>query len=490
MRNVVCFIVLILCFIPQLAAQDLAVRLFDEYEAFAEDGITSRRIKHRDVQRLLEEVAASGVAEVNTVGASIEGRELYLISLGTGDTDVFLWSQMHGDESTATMAIFDMLNFFASTIDYPERAEILKGVRIHFLPMLNPDGAEHFTRRNRLGIDMNRDALRLQSPEARTLKRVRDSLDADFGFNLHDQSRYYNALRTEKPATISFLAPAYNYEKSVNTVRANAMKVIVLMNRVLQQFVPGQVGRYNDDFEPRAFGDNIQKWGTSTMLIESGGQYKDPEKQEIRKLNFVAIIAALHSIAKQTYAAIPAGEYFDIPNNDRKLFDLKITGLTYELLGHQYILDVGFFRNEVDNEAHEDYHIVGGIGDLGDLSTFYGYKMLNASGFTFVPAKIFPEVVKDVKGAMAMDHVKLIQQGYGYVRVEEIPDSLMAIDAPLHLIATSYTPDPGIFPGNNPSFFLEDSNGDLRYYVVNGCLIDLRINLDPEPHGISGLILR
>ena len=116
---------------------------------------------------------------------------------------------MHGNEPTATQAIFDILNFMASSDFSGEKTEILKSVRLHFLPMLNPDGASVFKRRNTLSIDINRDALRLQSPEGRTLKRVRDSLEAEFGFNLHDQSTYYNAERTPRPATISYLAPAY-----------------------------------------------------------------------------------------------------------------------------------------------------------------------------------------------------------------------------------------------------------------------------------------
>jgi hypothetical protein len=190
-----------------------------------------------------------------------------------------------------------------------EKEAILSKLKLHFLPMLNPDGAEVFTRRNALGIDINRDALRLQSPEGQTLKRLRDSLDADFGFNLHDQSTYYNAERTEKPATISYLATAYNYEKDINEVRANAMKVIVYMNNIIQNYAPGQVGRYSDDFEPRAFGDNIAKCGTSLILIESGGFPDDPEKQEIRKLNYVSILSALYTIANGSYNYIPIEDY-------------------------------------------------------------------------------------------------------------------------------------------------------------------------------------
>ena len=234
---------------------------------------------------------------------------------------------MHGNEPTATQAIFDILNFLASPDQGTEKRAILESVRLHFLPMLNPDGAEVFARRNALGVDINRDALRLQSPEGRTLKGVRDSLEAEFGFNLHDQSTYYNAERTSKPATISYLAPAYNYEKEINTVRANAMKVIGYMNGILQKYAPGQVGKYNDDFEPRAFGDNIQKWGTSAILIESGGYPEDVEKQEIRKLNYVSILSAIYTIATGSYEKMTLEGYESIPENDRKLFDLKILHL-------------------------------------------------------------------------------------------------------------------------------------------------------------------
>ncbi|MBL7472775.1 M14 family metallopeptidase [Robertkochia sediminum] len=476
-------------FVLHAQAQDLSERLNKDYSKFNEQSVQKRRIKYDDLKAFLSGIEGTGALEVNKAGTSIEGRNLYLISLGEGDTDVFLWSQMHGDESTATMAILDMINFFRSDAHYPERATLLKQLRIHFLPMLNPDGAQRFTRRNRLGIDMNRDAMRLQSPESRTLKRIRDSLEADFGFNLHDQSRYYNALRTPKPATISFLAPAYNYEKSINTVRGNAMRVIAQMNRVLQTLIPGQVGRYNDDFEPRAFGDNIQKWGTSTILIESGGQYTDPEKQEIRKLNFIAILNALYSIATEVYKQVPVDEYFEIPNNDRKLFDLKLTGMTYELMGENYILDVGIQRNEVDNEGHHSFFYKGSIADLGDLSTFYGYRTIDAKDLKYVPATIYPETLENIKEIKAMNVLELIKQGYGYLRVNNIPADLTYTDLPMHVLSEDHTPDPEVIIGNNPSFFLANKKGELLYYVCNGTLIDIA-NIKKEAGVLNALIMR
>ena len=308
---------LLLPFIGYSQKETIDQRLFASYDDYKEVSIDKRRFKHNEIQPLIDSLETLKAFQVTKLGESIQGRSISMISIGNGETDILLWSQMHGDEPTATAAIFDIINYFK------QDKSLLKNVRVHFIPMLNPDGAEIFSRRNAIGIDINRDAVRRQSPESELLKRVRDSLDADFGFNLHDQSKYYNAKTNEKPATISFLAPAYNFEKDINETRGNAMRVIANMNKVIQRYARGQVGRYSDEFEPRAFGDNMQKWGTSTILIESGGHYDDPEKQFIRKLNYVSILSAIETISTKSYEATTLDKYLSIPKNDRKLFDLE-----------------------------------------------------------------------------------------------------------------------------------------------------------------------
>ena len=465
-----------------VSAQDaLTSQLYETYETYKEPTLGKRRIKHAEIQPLIDQLKNNPKFEVQKVGESIMGKDLHLISIGSGDTNIFLWSQMHGDEPTATQAIFDILNFLDAPDFKKEKEEILSKLKLHFLPMLNPDGAEVFTRRNALGIDINRDALRLQSPEGQTLKRLRDSLDAAFGFNLHDQSKYYNAELTEKPATISYLATAFNYEKDINEIRANAMKVIVYMNKIIQNYAPGQVGRYSDDFEPRAFGDNIAKWGTSLILIESGGYRNDPEKQEIRKLNYVSILSALYTIAKETYKSIPTEDYEKIPHNDRKLFDLKIEGVTYELLGKDYILDLGIFRNEVDLNGHNDFYYRGAVADQGDLSTFYGFETFNAEGYKIVPPKM--AVMKSIENPMA-----LLRNGVAYVKTPFADDAIFS-KTPLHLVHKDFKlKEFGLRPGLNPTFFLE-KDGILTHAVINGALIDLSKPLGDQEIG-NGLIFR
>ncbi|MFS4415074.1 M14 metallopeptidase family protein [Maribacter sp. 2307ULW6-5] len=458
---------------------ELTSKLYNTYERYKEPSLDKRRIKYADLQPLIGNLRKNKKFQVTKVGTSIGGRDLNLVSVGSGDIPVFLWSQMHGDEPTATQAIFDILNFLDSADDRAEKEQLLSKVSLHFLPMLNPDGAELFQRRNLLGVDLNRDALRLQSPESKTLKRVRDSLDARFGFNLHDQSTYYNAERTERPATISYLAPAYNYEKDINGQRANAMKIIVFMNNIIQEYAPGQVGRYNDDFEPRAFGDNIQKWGTSTILIESGGFPNDVEKQEIRKLNYVSILAAIHTIANGSYRDIPLEDYERIPENDRKLFDLKILGATYELKGQPYIIDLGINRLEVDLEDHSNFWYSSRVVDQGDLSTFYGYQTLEATGMTLVPARVYPTVMDNAQlnnGTFPV--LEALREGYAYVRTTNLPAADLYSALPLHKVGVSFSaPELALKPGVQPTFFLR-KGGNLKYAVINGFLLDL--GLDQE----------
>jgi hypothetical protein len=470
------FTILILLMTTTLVGQniDITSNLYETYGKYKEPSLNKRRIKHSDLQSLITKLKSDSKYTVKKVGQSIEGRNLNLISIGSGETNVFLWSQMHGDEPTATQAIFDIFNFFNSPDFLDEKEAILSHLTLHFLPMLNPDGAEKFTRRNALGVDINRDALYLQSPESKTLKRIRDSLNADFGFNLHDQSTYYNAERTDKPATISYLAPAYNYEKDINEVRANAMKVIVFMNSIIQKYAPGQVGRYDDSFEPRAFGDNIQKWGTSAILIESGGFKNDIEKQEIRRLNYVSILSAIYCIAKENYKNIAIDEYEKIPQNDRKLFDLKIIGATYSLLNTDYKMDLGINHLEMDNETHSGYYNIGRVMDQGDLSTYFGYTTFDANGYKIVQGKVYPKIFKSIDDISNINVYDLLQSGYTYLQIENLPIGKKETSKPIHLIKVGYkVPKLVLMPNANATFLLQKNN-KFEYAVINGFLINLK----------------
>ena len=463
------FLLLLLPLLGFSQKQSFDRQLFDSYDNFREVSIESRRFKHQDIQPLIDSLKGQNDFEITVLGKSIQGRNISMISIGTGKTQVLLWSQMHGDESTATASIFDIVNYLKAN------KSVLNNIKVHFIPMLNPDGAELFTRRNAIGIDINRDAVKLQSPESKLLKRVRDSLGADFGFNLHDQSKYYNTSKTSKPATISFLAPAFNVEKDINETRGNAMRVIAKMNGILQRYAKGQIGRYSDEFEPRAFGDNMQKWGTSTILIESGGYFNDPEKKFILKLNYIGILSALQAISTQSYLGITLDKYLSIPQNDRKLFDLKIQNLTFSYLGMNYTVDLGINHSEIENTDHSDFYYLGKIIDVGDLSTHFGYKTLEAAGYTFKVGETYPKILDNFEEFKTLDHLSLLQQGYTSVSINNLPEEIKFTPSPINIIDIKkiLIPKNNTFPfspinlGANVNFLLK-KNDQVVYAIVNG----------------------
>ncbi|MCB0669254.1 MAG: hypothetical protein KDC80_25700, partial [Saprospiraceae bacterium] len=334
------------------------------YEQYIESSIRDRRFKHQDIKEIVTKLPEE-IFKVEVAGNSIEGKEIYHIQAGTGQIKVLLWSQMHGNEPTATMALSDIFNFLIHDHG-PDRNQILQQLELHFIPMLNPDGADAFKRRNALDIDINRDALRLISPESKILKTIRDEIEPQWGFNLHDQNRYTSAGKTDQMASISFLAPAFNEEKSWSAGRTDAMQLICHMNETLQKFIPGKVGRYSDEFEPRAFGDNIQKWGTNTILIETGALVNDPEKQYLRKLNYVALLTAFKSIANKSYEKYELADYNQIPYNQHVLYDLIIRNATLEMYDQHFLFDIGIRQDEIQDKAAEDFYLKAAIGDLGD----------------------------------------------------------------------------------------------------------------------------
>jgi hypothetical protein len=252
---------------------------------------------------------------------------------------------------------------------------------ITFVPMLNPDGAELFQRENAAGIDVNRDGRRLATPEAQALKSLRDSLSPQFGFNLHDQSVRMRVGPAGRQAAIALLAPAYDEARSYNNVRSRARLVAAVMARALEQDIPGRVARYDDAFNPRAFGDLMQQWGTSTVLIESGGLPDDPEKQRLRALNVGAILAALDAIATGQFALASANWYEGLAFNSGGATDLLIRGGSLVLPGRPPMLvDIGI---NYDDPLHRSG---GRVREAGDLQAVVALDTLDATGHFLHPA--------------------------------------------------------------------------------------------------------
>ena len=479
-----------LLFMANLIAQDIqtAWDLYNSYENFREKSLTNRRFKHLDIQPLIEHLKNNKIFSVNKVGESAEGKSLSLIKLGHGKTKVFLWSQMHGDEPTATAALFDIFNFFADKNSFPELKNfILSNITIYALPMVNPDGAEVFQRRNIFDIDLNRDAVRQQTPEAIILKNVFDSLKAEFGFNLHDQSREYTAGVSINPAAISFLAPAPDYDKTVTPVRERSMKLIGYLFNLLNEFIPGHVAKYSDDFEPRAFGDNFTKWGTSTVLVESGGWRNDRERQFQRKINYLILLMSFKSIAEKTYDEIPLNVYESIPSNEKQMMDAIYRNLKVLNGGKEYLIDIGINFEEKDFDNHNKFYLAGSIEDLGDLSVFSGYDDFDFSGYTVEPGKTYPTTMNNAAEIENLDYKDLLIRGFTNIRLNAADYHSEFASIPLNIILNGTKGiDDSIHVEGSPNLILK-KDGNNRFAVVNGFLFDTE---HPESFKGNSLVIK
>ncbi len=377
---------LILLLLASLVARPLLAQVtpWSDRLAIAERhrvaAITERRFTHDKFWQAIAPALRSADLRTEQVGESMQGRPLRTVTFGHGPVKVLLWSQMHGDEATATMALADIFDFLATAPEHPLRRRLADALTITFLPMLNPDGAQIFERENAAGIDINRDVRRLASPEARTLKAVHDRIRPDFGFNLHDQNARVRVGRGGQQVAIALLAPAAEATRAWGPSRDRARRVAAFLAGDFANAIRGRVAKYDDTFNPRAFGDLMQAWGTSTVLIESGGLPGDPQKQRLRTLNAAAILGALDLIATRGYEGVDVDAYESLPYNTAGAYDLLVRGGSLVLPGAPPL------RADVAINFDDAVARTGGrIREVGDLETAEAIDTVDATGLFLHP---------------------------------------------------------------------------------------------------------
>ncbi len=346
---------------------------------------------HAEVVRRINAVVSTspGLFTAEEIGESVEGRSIHHVQVGTGRFHVLLWSQMHGDESTATAALFDLFEYIRLHRNDSVVRGILGALTLHFVPMLNPDGAQRFERRNAQSIDVNRDALRLQTPEGRVLKALRDRLQPKVGFNLHNQNWRTSVGDPPEPASISLLAVAYDEKRTVNAGRRLTKKLCAIIREALEPFAAGKIGRYYDAFEVRAFGDNLTLWGTPVVLIESGAWRSETPDPPLVRLNFVALVTALDALATRRVDRADPRRYDSLPVNESRLLYVAIRNAT--LINGSgippYIADIGIVANRRVRTAdgRRELVVTTVVDDVGDLRKSGALRDIDASGLTAVP---------------------------------------------------------------------------------------------------------
>lgn len=344
-------------------------QLFTQYK---EQTISGRYLTLDHIKPLLDKLNTDN--QVQIIGKSVLGEPIYSYQIGTGKTRIYLWSQMHGNESTTTKALFDFINLLNDNTELSK--QLLETFTFYSIPILNPDGARLYTRANANEIDLNRDSQDLTQPESNVLREVFETFKPHYCFNLHDQRTIFGAGTTGKPATVSFLAPSYNEEREVNDNRLKAINIIAGINEELQKFIPGQVGRFDDSFNINCIGDTFQFLGVPTILFEAGHFADDYEREVTRKFIFFSLILSFKLISENDLVDNRFGEYLNISQNNVVFYDFMYKNVKINYDGIEIITNfVAQYKEElIENKIHFNAYIV----EVGELEKYFGHYEYDA----------------------------------------------------------------------------------------------------------------
>ena len=76
-----------------------------------ENLLFGRWITLNDIEKVFQKIKNSNKLSVHKIGASEENRSIYQIDIGNGPKKILIWTQMHGNESTGTKAVFDFIHY-------------------------------------------------------------------------------------------------------------------------------------------------------------------------------------------------------------------------------------------------------------------------------------------------------------------------------------------------------------------------------------------
>ena len=341
-----------------------------QYQSLKAIALRNRYVTNFHIEPLLKSL--SNQFSQTVLGTSEAGLPIHGLQIGTGSKRILIWSQMHGNESTTTKALFDLFNYLELDTCKP----LLDACTLFVIPILNPDGAQAYTRVNANQVDLNRDAKKVSQCESKILRNVFEDFNPHFCFNMHGQRTIFSAGKTNSSAVVSFLSPSEDEERSLTSTRQKAMEVIQVMNQALQSFLPNQIGRYDDGFNSNCVGDSFQSDGVPTVLFEAGHYPTDYNREETRKYLALALMSSLDYISNHEITGENFKPYFDIPENEKLFHDVIIRNAVLNLEDPKKSCDIAVQYTEVLENGQIKFRPK--IVLIGDLNEKYGHLEINA----------------------------------------------------------------------------------------------------------------
>ena len=344
---------------------------------FLEKKLSGRYVTNNHILPLLNNL--SDRFKIQAEGKSVLGKPIYSVQYGVGKIKILAWSQMHGNEATTTKALFDFFNYLSS--EDSQVKDWYTTYTFYCIPILNPDGAEAYTRVNANQVDLNRDAFEITQPENKVFRSIYEAFKPDYCFNLHDQRTIFGTEGTQLPATVSFLAPAFNEERDFNEVRYKAIKVITAMNKELQQLIPNQVGRFDDSFNINCIGDYLTYRNTPTILFEAGHFQKDYSRDKVRKFIFCSLFTAFQSISENVIVNNFLDDYLNISQNSKCFYDFLYKNVRIIDNSQEKLINFAAHFTEILKEGVIHFEAI--IVQINNLEKYKGHYEFDAKGDFF-----------------------------------------------------------------------------------------------------------
>lgn len=138
---------------------------------------------------LYELDASSPFVTMKTIGYSSEGREIPLLiftkNKATKKPTVWIQGQIHGNEPAAGESLLVLAHQLATG---NLGKELLNKINVIIVPRINPDGAYYFQRQTALGLDANRDHVKLELTETQAVHKAINQYKPEVIVDAHEYS--------------------------------------------------------------------------------------------------------------------------------------------------------------------------------------------------------------------------------------------------------------------------------------------------------------
>ncbi|WP_255769927.1 M14 family zinc carboxypeptidase [Pseudarthrobacter sulfonivorans] len=247
--------------------------------------ITTSKLSTYDemVSFLKDQDARQPAMELEVIGQTVKGRDIHLVKYlsDPAKPTILYLTQQHGNEQLTTEGTLQ----FVKHLGTGKSRDVLDGVNILIVPMLNADGAmgdvnfplddylakgdRNMTRYNAEEVDLNRDHVTKAQPETQALhNNVMSKYKIDYMIDLHHQGT--RSERDGKLVSGSILYPTTPNADPALVERSKKLGAVVFNN--VDSTGWGHLGKYVGGSAETISRNGIAvEYGIATLLFEMRG---------------------------------------------------------------------------------------------------------------------------------------------------------------------------------------------------------------------------